>query len=145
MHSARAATVPKNTDGTYSNRLPNHDPNPIERFGEADVSSAQMDPSTQVVNDQSGIIKCLSCDIYFKKYMKPQFNEIDFKDGDSHCDKCFQRIVDEKAEAWKLACPAKMGILSAKRRFKTPISLGQLKSQSQTRFSPGNGVYYIHE
>ena len=147
LQMAKAATVPKNSDGTWSNKLPSYDHHP-------DISSGQLD-FIQTPIDSSGIIKCLSCDLHFKEYKKPQYNEIEFNDGDKHCDKCYSRIVDEKSAAWKEACPASSGILSTKRRFKVPIKLGKVSEnsyplghgidgalekqqvQSQTRFSPG--------
>jgi hypothetical protein len=128
LSDSRAATVPKKTDGTFTNRMATREPNNV--FGtdrreprDAPISSAQIDTTIQLPKDDSGIIKCQTCDLYFKKYSKPQYNEINFLDGDLHCDKCYNFIVDSKAAAWKLAFPAGSGILSTKRRVKQPLKV----------------------
>jgi len=139
-------------------------PKPFSVSGDEDISSGQADIRNEVPINDTGIIKCQTCDLYFKQYAKPQYNEIQFNDGDLHCDKCYNRIVDEKAKAWQLAFPAHGGVLSTKRKFKFPIKLegygdkkilplgtgedgavGQRNSQQQTRFSPGkNSISFNH-
>ncbi len=85
MQSKRAGTVPKNTDGTWSNGLPRR-----EFISAVDsISFAQIDILKEDSMDGSGIIKCKTCDLCFKEYKKPQYNEIEFLDGDKHCDVCF--------------------------------------------------------
>jgi len=113
-------------------------PNPDH--GDEPISLAQIEYGNNMGTDGSGIVKCKICDIHFKGYKKPEYNEIDFKDGDLHCDTCFNRIVGEKAECWKLAFPAGGGILSTKKRFKVPI---KLETQTRTRFSPGQFFLYF--
>jgi len=153
MEKARAATVPKKTDGTFSNCLPKYGSD--QRIGEEPISLAQPEEENIKHKDGSGIVKCKTCDLHFKEYKKPQFNEIEFKDGDLHCDKCFNRIVDEKAASWKAAFPASGGILSTKRKVKVPLKMGlplgdggngdvgQRGSQTRTRFSPGNVLFFV--
>ena len=129
LQSCKAASVPKNSDGTWSDQLPSH----VTRadIGYESISSAQTVIRNDIPIDNNGIIKCQTCDLYFKQCQKPQYNEIEFKDGDLRCDQCYNRIVDEKAAAWKIAFPAHGGILSTKRKFKRPITLtGQVQEQS---------------
>jgi len=137
-------------------------PKPFSVSGDEDISSGQADIRNEVPINDTGIIKCQTCDLYFKQYAKPQYNEIQFNDGDLHCDKCYNRIVDEKANAWKLAFPAYGGVLSTKRKLKVPIKLegygekkilplgtgedgavGQRNSHQQTRFSLGKILIFI--
>ena len=154
LQSCKAASNPKNSDGTWSDLLPSHATRTA--IGDEFILSAQTVIRSDVPINNNGIIKCQTCDLYFKQCQKPQYNEIEFRDGDLHCDRCYNRIVDEKAAAWKIACPSHGGILSTKKKFKRPISLtgqvheqslplvvgndgavSQRHSQQQTRFSPG--------
>jgi hypothetical protein len=130
-------------------------PNPYH--GDESFSLAQIENGNNMGTDGSGIVKYKACDIHFKVYKKPEYNEIDFKDGDLHCDNCFNRIVSEKSEAWKLAYPAGGGIISTKKRFKVPLKLEQKKenvlpsgdtglqhTHTRTRFSPGQLFIFIN-
>ena len=104
LQNCKAASVPKNSDGTWSDHLPSH----VTRadIGDESISSAQTVIRNDIPINNNRIIKCQPCDLYFKQCQKPQYNEIEFKDGDLHCDQCYNRIVDEKAAAWKIAFPA---------------------------------------
>jgi hypothetical protein len=130
---------------------------PNTEHGDEPISLAQIQNGNGMGTDDSGIVKCKTCDFYFKIYKKPEYNEIDFKDGDLHCDNCFNRIVSEKSEAWKLAYPAGGGIISTKKRFKVPLKLEQKKenvlplgdtglqhTHTRTRFSPGQLFIFIN-
>lgn len=116
MQSIIAGSWPKNMDGTWPNHLPTK-----EHFS-ATATSFHLRRSirNEAPIDGSGAIKCKTCDLYFKEY-KPQYSEVEFKDGDQHCNHFYSRIVDEKSAAWKELFPAGGGILSTKRGLKLQI------------------------